>query len=218
LYCAGIRRLNVSLDTLRPERYHKITGGGKLYKVLTGIQAARAAGFSPIKINTVLMRGVNDDEVDDLLHYCAENGFILRLIESMPVGKPGQNARESYIDLQQVRQSLEQRYDLVPELLPGGGPASYFNVADLNVHLGLITPISQHFCESCNRLRLTVDGTLHLCLGQNHQYPLRELLRSGISNDELIDHIRLAVSLKPERHEFKERPEQIVHFMSSTGG
>ncbi|MCU7846210.1 MAG: GTP 3',8-cyclase MoaA [Candidatus Thiodiazotropha sp. (ex Monitilora ramsayi)] len=218
LYSAGIRRLNVSLDTLRAERYREITGGGKLDKALSGIEAARTCGFDPIKINTVLMRGVNDDEVDDLLNYCAENGFILRLIESMPVGRPGQRAHKSYIDLQEVRHSLEQRYELIRELLPGGGPASYFKVADLNVHFGLITPISQHFCESCNRLRLTVDGTLHLCLGQNHQYPLRDILRSGVTDGELGDHIRAAVALKPERHEFKERPEQVVHFMSSTGG
>ncbi|UHD15417.1 GTP 3',8-cyclase MoaA [Thiocapsa bogorovii] len=217
LYRAGVRRLNVSLDSLRPEVFKEVTGGD-LDKVLRGIAAARAVGFAPIRVNTVVMRGVNDEEIEDILGYCADNGFTLRLIETMPMGATGRGAQDQYMDLQTVRRRLEQRFELIPDILPGGGPARYYRVGATETRIGFITPISQHFCETCNRVRLTVDGTLYLCLGQENSYALRPLLRAGIADPDLIAHLRSAIALKPERHEFKERPEKIIRFMSATGG
>jgi cyclic pyranopterin phosphate synthase len=122
------------------------------------------------------------------------------------------------MDLQSVRRRLEQRFELIPDILPGGGPARYYRVGATDTRIGFITPISQHFCETCNRVRLTVDGTLYLCLGQDNSYQLRPLLRDGIDDTDLIEHLRRAIALKPERHEFKERPEKVIRFMSATGG
>jgi GTP 3',8-cyclase len=217
LYRAGVRRLNVSLDSLRAEVFKEITGGD-LGKVLRGIAAARDVGFAPIRVNTVAMRGVNDDEIEEILAYCADNGFTLRLIETMPMGATGQAAQDRYLDLQTLRRRLEERFELIPDILPGGGPARYYRVGATETRIGFITPISQHFCETCNRVRLTVDGTLYLCLGQDNSYELRPLLRDGIGDADLVEHLRRAIALKPERHEFKERPEKVIRFMSATGG
>ena len=214
---AGVQRLNVSLDTLDPVTFREITGG-KLHKVLDGIEAAREAGFDPIRINSVVMKGVNDQAIESLLDYCAERGFTLRLIETMPMGDTGRGALNHYVDLQRVRQQLEQDYELIPDVLPGGGPARYYRLSGTDTRIGFITPLSQHFCETCNRVRLTVDGTLHMCLGQAHSYPLRQLLRDGIDDNELQDRLRTALALKPERHEFREKPEKVIRFMSMTGG
>lgn len=218
LHQAGIRRLNISLDSLDSERFRDITGGGKLNKVIDGLMAARAAGFSPIKINMVVMKGVNEDEVEAMVDFCLEHGFTLRFIETMPMGDTGRGAVDHYVNLQTVRTRLEKRYELIPGVMPGGGPARYMQVADSDLRLGFITPISQHFCETCNRVRLSVDGVLYLCLGQDNKFELRPLLRSGISDAGLQDAIRHAITLKPERHEFNEKPGQIVRFMSATGG
>lgn len=217
LYQGGVKRLNISLDTLRPERFKAITQG-KLEKVLDGLMAAKATGFSPIKINMVVMKGVNDDEVEQMVDFCLEHGFTLRFIETMPMGDTGRNAIDQYIDLQDIKQRLMQRYDLVPGVMPGGGPARYMKVAGSDLNIGFITPMSQHFCETCNRVRLSVDGTLYMCLGQEHNFELRPLLRSGISDDGLREAILEAIALKPERHEFNDKPEQVVRFMSMTGG
>jgi cyclic pyranopterin phosphate synthase len=222
---AGVDRLNISLDTLRPERFKDITQG-RLDKVLAGILAAKAEGFAPIKINMVAMKGINDDEIGDMLEFCVEHGFTLRMIETMPMGDTGRSAGDHYLDLQTVKKQLSQRFDLIPTidgsvdsgLIYGGGPARYLRVAGTNTHIGFITPISQHFCETCNRVRLSVDGTLYMCLGQEHNYPLRDLLRRGIPDDELKEALIAAIGLKPERHEFSEKPGQIVRFMSMTGG
>lgn len=217
LYQGGVKRLNISLDTLRPERFKAITQG-KLEKVLDGLMAAKTTGFSPIKINMVVMKGVNDDEVEQMVDFCLEHGFTLRFIETMPMGDTGRNARDQFIDLQEIRQRLMQRYDLVPGVMPGGGPARYMKVAGSDLNIGFITPMSQHFCDTCNRVRLSVDGTLYMCLGQEHNFELRPLLRSGISDDGLAEAILQAIALKPERHEFSEKPGQVVRFMSMTGG
>jgi len=221
----GVDRLNISLDTLRPERFKDITQG-RLDKVLDGILTAKAEGFSPIKINMVAMRGVNDDEIGDMLEFCIEHGFTLRLIETMPMGDTGRSATDHYLDLQVVKKQLAERFELLPTidgsidggLILGGGPARYMRVAGTDTHIGFITPISQHFCETCNRVRLSVDGTLYMCLGQEHNYPLRDLLRRGIPDDELKEALIAAIGLKPERHEFREQPTKIVRFMSMTGG
>ena len=217
LRTAGIRRINVSLDSLRAERFRQITKGN-LDKVITGLMAAKHSGFSPIKINMVVMQGINDDEIVDMVEFCIEHEFTLRLIETMPMGATGRSATSYYVDLQEVKAQLAQRYELIPGVMPGGGPARYVQVAGTGLRIGFITPISQHFCETCNRVRLAVDGTLYLCLGQEHKFAFRPLLRAGISDAELLDTVQHAITLKPERHEFRERPQQIVRFMSQTGG
>lgn len=216
LQVAGVDRLNISLDSLRRERIMKITGRDSLASVLRGIEAARSAGFSPIKINMVAMRGVNDDEFEDMTEFCIEKDLVLRLIETMPMGESGRNAE--YLDLQPVKARLQQRFNLVKAVFPGGGPARYLRAAGGRFSVGFITPISQHFCATCNRVRLGVDGMLYLCLGQNESVALRPLLRSGANDAELEEAISAAIDIKPERHEFREQPDKIVRFMSATGG
>jgi len=156
--------------------------------------------------------------VQDMVTYCIKNEFTLRFIETMPMGDTGREASNQYISLQLVRQQLEKSFELIPTQMKGGGPARYYNIANTKINIGFITPISQHFCETCNRVRLTVDGTLHLCLGQEHSYPLRDILREGISDEELEQHIIKAIALKPENHEFSQNPQKLVRFMSQTGG
>lgn len=215
---AGVSRLNVSLDSLRPERFASITGGGKLERVRAGLDAARAAGFTPIKINMVVLGGINDDEIGDMVRFCIAHDFTLRLIETMPIGDTGRAASRSYVDLQSVRRRLETEFDLLPATMAGGGPARYFRVAGTELRIGFITPISQHFCDTCNRVRLTADGTLYLCLGQEDKVEFRPLLRAGADSETLKAAIRAAVARKPERHEFQEVPARVVRFMAQTGG
>ncbi len=215
---AGVSRINVSLDSLNPDKFRQITGG-KLSKVIDGLMAAKEAGFAPIKINAVAMKGINDDELGDMVEFCIEHGFTLRFIETMPIGSTGCNTKDShYIDLEVIRRELEQRFDLIPSVMPGGGPARYFKVRGTDLHFGFITPISQHFCETCNRVRLSTDGTLYMCLGQDEKFELRPLLRGGASDREIREAINHALTLKPERHEFNEGKEQTVRFMNMTGG
>ncbi len=214
---AGISRINISLDSLRAERFKAITQG-KLDKVLNGLMAAKAQGFHPIKINMVVMRGVNEDEVEEMVTFCLEHDFTLRFIETMPVGDTGRAAADQFISLDTIKTRLANQFELLPATMPGGGPARYVQVAGTNLRIGFITPLSQHFCDTCNRVRLTVDGTLYMCLGQNDKYELRPLLRAGLSDAALKEHILQAINLKPERHEFNERPNTVVRFMSMTGG
>lgn len=215
---ANISRLNVSLDSLNPQRFKEITNGGKLEKVINGLMAAKKSGFSPIKINTVLMKGVNDDEAEDLVEFCIKHGFTLRFIETMPIGDTGRQASHQYVNLQDIKLRLSESYELIPGFMPGGGPARYVQVAGTELRIGFITPLSQHFCETCNRVRLTADGTLYLCLGQSDKVALRPLLRNGIGDEQLKQVILNAIAMKPEKHEFNENPQQIVRFMSLTGG
>jgi len=214
---AHISRINVSLDSLKADRFKALTGG-KLSKVLDGLMAAKDAGFAPIKINMVVLKDTNEDEIEDMVKFCIEHDFTLRFIEIMPMGSTGLDATNQYVDLQTVKAKLAERFDLVPGVMPGGGPARYVQVAGTDLRIGFITPMSQHFCETCNRVRLSVDGTLYMCLGQDDSYPLREILRDGCSDDELKQHIINAIQLKPERHEFTSNPGKIVRFMSHTGG
>ncbi len=163
------------------------------------------------------MKGVNEADIETMVGFCIEHGFILRLIEAMPMGDTGRNT--AYLDLQPVLEQLRQRFDLLPQSLElGGGPARYWRSADGAFTLGVITPISQHFCATCNRVRLSVDGTLYMCLGQEERFALRPLLRAGISDAGLEMAIREAIELKPERHEFREKPGKLIRIMSMTGG
>ncbi|HIQ07434.1 MAG TPA: GTP 3',8-cyclase MoaA [Thiotrichaceae bacterium] len=215
---AGINRINVSLDTLKADQFKEITGNGRLSEVLAGLQAAKEVGLTPVKINTVAMKGVNDDQFINLVNYCAEMDFTLRFIETMPIGSTGRDATNNYLDLKNVITDLKKQFNLIPGIMAGGGPAKYYRVRNTDLHIGFITPISQHFCESCNRVRLSVDGSLYLCLGDKHKFELRPLLRAGITDEDLETAIITAINLKPEKHIFNENPDQVVRFMSMTGG
>jgi len=215
---AGLNRLNVSLDSINPQRYAEITGGGKLEKVLNSLEVARTLGIGPIKINCVLMKGVNDDEVPAILEYCAARDFTLRLIETMPVGDTGRSSQSLYVSLESTRLQLSKEYDLVPDIMPGAGPARYYRIKGSASRIGFITPISQHFCDTCNRLRLSCEGDLYTCLGDESRYRLADHLRSGCDDTELEQLIRAAINLKPLKHEFNTNRQKVIRFMSMTGG
>lgn len=217
LFEAGIDRLNVSLDSLRRDCVQQISGSDSLNKVLEGLTAAKQAGFNTIKINMVPLPEQNIDDIEQMINFCIENNFVLRLIEVMPMGITGQNSR--YVDLQKVIAQLKPKFNLIPSTkIIGSGPARYWQTYDGNFILGLITPMSQHFCATCNRVRLGVDGTLYMCLGQNNSVELRPLLRANCSDEELEATIKQAIRLKPEAHNFLDNPTQIVRIMSATGG
>lgn len=216
LKAAGVTRLNVSLDTLQGERLARIAGRDVLPQILAGLDAAQAAGFAPIKINMVLLPECSLDEVEQMVDFCRERQFVLRLIEPMPMGNSGRSAGQ--VDMPHIRKHVQARWNLVDGLVPGGGPARYLTSADGSFNIGFITPLSQHFCATCNRVRMTVEGTLYLCLGQEDRVELRPLLRAGISDDDLEQVLRAAIQRKPERHEFREHPHKIVRVMSATGG
>lgn len=217
LHTAGVRRLNISLDSLDEERFKQITGS-HLQPVLQGIDAALDSGFHPIKINMVVMRGINDHEVEGMVEYCLDRGLTLRFIETMPVGEGGRSASQHYMPLSEIEARLRKRYTLQPAAMRGSGPASYFQIDESGLVIGFITPQSQHFCDTCNRVRLSVTGDLHLCLGQEDRLELRPMLRSGASNETIRQAIRDAVMRKPERHNFNEVPEAILRPMSALGG
>ena len=221
LYAAGVRRINVSLDTLDPRKFASITRWGKIEPTLDGIFAAKAAGMS-IKINAVAMKGVNEDDFDGMLAWCGEHGFDLCLIETMPMGEITGDRTEQYLPLSIVRSRLRRNWTLEETDYRTGGPARYFNVAETGRRVGFITPMTHNFCESCNRVRLTCTGTLYMCLGQDDQADLRAVLRAGATDNQLDDAIREAISRKPKGHDFiidrrHDRPAVARH-MSVTGG
>jgi len=217
LKAAGVSRINVSLDSLDRGCMEKITGRDSLTQILDGIMAGKAAGFEPIKINMVAMRGINDGEIDAMVEFCIEHGFILRMIEAMPMGMTGRDA--SFLALGPIQARLQQKFGLQPQARElGGGPARYLATADGRASVGFITPMSQHFCATCNRVRLAVDGTLYLCLGQEEKFEFRPLLRDGATDAELEAAIRQAIELKPQKHEFREQPQKVIRFMAQTGG
>jgi cyclic pyranopterin phosphate synthase len=218
LHAAGIRRVNVSLDSRREDRFRHITRGGDLSQVLVGIDAAAAAGLA-IKINMVGLKGLNEDEVEDMLAWCAGRGFDLTLIETMPLGDVEEDRTCHYLPLDEVRHRLEDRFTLIPTLVRTGGPARYFEVSGTSVRLGLITPLTGNFCDSCNRIRVAATGTVYGCLGHDQRVELRDLLRFGGRRavDEALDRLLAA---KPRGHDFRidaPRPAVARH-MSVTGG
>jgi cyclic pyranopterin phosphate synthase len=216
LWDAGIRRVNVSLDSLQPERFSWITRKGKLPPVLEGIQAARAKGFS-IKINMVALKSLNDDEILPMMEFCAENGLDLSLIETMPLGQIDDDRTDRFYPLTAAREQIEARYTLVPSTHRTGGPARYWHVPDLNINLGLISPLTQNFCASCNRVRVSASGKLYMCLGDEGHVDLRAALRSGDPKalDRALDH---AMGAKPERHHFDLSTPATARHMNVTGG
>jgi cyclic pyranopterin phosphate synthase len=221
LYGAGVRRINVSLDTLDPAKFTAITRWGKIEQVLEGIFAAKAAGLA-IKINAVAMQDVNEGEFDDMIAWCGEHGFDLCLIETMPMGDIEGDRTAQYLPLSMVRARLRRRWTLEDTDYKTGGPARYFNVAETGRRVGFITPMTHNFCESCNRVRLTCTGMLYMCLGQNDDADLRAVLRSGASDAELDAAIQEAIARKPKGHDFiidrrSDKPAVARH-MSVTGG
>ncbi len=213
---AGASRINVSLDTLDRKRFEELTGRDALPDVLAGLAAARHEGFAPIKINMVILPETLDDEIDAMVAYCRGHGFVLRLIEAMPIGAAGRRAGS--ISIQPIIARLQAKFDLVAGIAPGGGPARYLVSGDGGFSLGFITAMSRHFCDTCNRVRLTADGRLLLCLGDDASVDLRALLRRGMDDDGLEAAICAAIATKPLRHEFTEKPDRIVRVMSLTGG
>lgn len=217
---AGVRRINVSLDTLRPERFRALTRWGDLAKVMEGIMAAKAAGLS-IKVNAVALKGGNDDEIDDLVEWCGGHGFDLTFIETMPMGEVHADRLQQYLPLSEVKAMLARRWTLVPTDYRSGGPAQYVTVAETGRRIGFITPMSHNFCESCNRLRITCTGTLYPCLGQEEATELAPVLRASES-DQLLDlAIDQAVARKPKGHDFvieRDSAPTVARHMSVTGG
>ncbi len=214
---AGLDRLNISLDALTAGKMKSITGFDCYDNVINGIITATEQKFSQIKINMVLMPNVNEDEIESMIAFCIQHQLVLRMIEVMPMGNTGRETKG--VNLSEFLSSIHERYGLVEsDIVRGGGPARYWVSKNCDFTLGLITPMSQHFCETCNRIRLAVDGTLYMCLGQNESYPLRELLREKCSEKELEQAIRDAIELKPEKHEFNENANKINRIMSMTGG
>jgi GTP 3',8-cyclase len=222
LKSAGVRRINVSLDTLDAAKFAAITRWGKLDKVKEGLDAAKRAGLH-VKINAVALRGVNDDEFDHLVRWCGEQGFDLVFIEVMPMGEIGADARlDQYLPLSMVRAELQRRWTLDETDYRTGGPAHYYMVRETGRRLGLITPLTHNFCESCNRVRLTCTGTLFMCLGQEDAANLRTPLRLADNDEPLERAIAAAIDRKPKGHDFvidrrHNRPAVSRH-MSVTGG
>jgi len=216
LWDAGLRRINVSLDTLKPDRFRHITRTGDLTRVLDGIEAARVQGFA-VKVNMVALRGLNDDEIVPMLRWCGERGFGLSLIETMPLGQVEDDREDRFFPLTEARARIEADYALVPSTQRTGGPARYWQVAELGVTLGLISPLTRNFCDSCNRIRVSAAGQLYMCLGHEDNVDLRAALRSGdeAALNVAIDH---ALRLKPARHEFNLSVPATVRHMSVTGG
>ncbi len=218
---AGVSRINVSLDSLRPDTFKQITRTGDLDKVLKGIAAAKAVGFDRIKLNTVLMRGVNDDEIDALIEYALRHELDISFIEEMPLGEVDHQRVDTYISNEEVLAYCQQHYPLTPTNISSGGPARYWQFDGSPSRLGLISPHSHNFCELCNRVRISCRGELFLCLGQDDKVDLLPILRAHPKDDApLREAIQHGMRIKPEGHDFdlRRREPAVVRFMSHTGG
>ncbi|MBR9881607.1 MAG: GTP 3',8-cyclase MoaA [Gammaproteobacteria bacterium] len=217
----GMKRLNISLDSLDPERFRRLTRTGDLDKVLDGISAARQAGFERIKLNAVVLKGRNEDEVLDLVEFSKAEGLDISFIEEMPLGDVSDHSRaETYCSSDEVRERIEQRYPLMATTEATAGPSRYYRMEDSETRVGFISPHSHNFCASCNRVRVTVEGRLLLCLGNEHSVDLRAVLRRYPGDlEKLKAAIVEAMPLKPERHHFTTDGDvQVVRFMNMTGG
>lgn len=219
---AGVHRVNISLDSLKPQRFRQLTRTGELKNVLNGIDAAQNAGFQRIKLNAVVLKHHNWDEVEDLAEFALQRGLDISFIEEMPLGQVTSHQRElEFISSGALRERLEQRYQLMPLTESTGGPSRYWQVPGLKSRIGFISPHSENFCGDCNRVRVSAEGRLLLCLGNEHSVDLRDILRQQTSPhaDHIVDHIHKAMTIKPERHHFDlEQEPQILRFMNATGG
>jgi cyclic pyranopterin phosphate synthase len=217
----GVRRINVSLDTLDPAKFTAITRWGKLDQVLDGLAAAERAGLD-VKINAVALKGFNEDEMDRLLAWCGECGFDMTIIEVMPMGDIGAQRVDQYLPLSIVRARLAERWTLIESDHTTGGPARYYDVLETGGRIGFITPMTHNFCESCNRVRLTCTGTLYMCLGQDDAADMRAVLRANDDGEVLKQAIRDAITRKSKGHDFiidrRHHQPAVARHMSVTGG
>ena len=216
----GVRRVNVSMDTLKPDLFRKLTRGGDIAKVIAGIEAAQAAGIA-VKVNAVALADSNAAELPDLIAWAHARGADMTLIEAMPMGEVDVDRTDEFLSLKEVRRELESFWTLTDSSHATGGPARYVTVEETGGRLGFITPLSHNFCEACNRVRLTCTGTLHTCLGREDASDLRAVIRAGANDAELIDAIRLAVDAKPQGHDFqiaRNAAPSVSRHMSTTGG
>ena len=221
LYAGGLRRLNISLDSLDAERFKQLTRTGDLAKVIDGIHAAQEAGFKRIKLNAVILKGRNDDEVIDLVTFARREGLDISFIEEMPLGDVSDHSRaETFYSSDDVQTLIESRYPLIPTTETTPGPSRYFRMADSDSRVGFISPHSHNFCDTCNRVRVTVEGRLLLCLGNEHSVDLRAVLRRHPGDMQVLKTAIInALPLKPERHHFTTDGDvQVVRFMNMTGG
>ncbi len=217
----GVERINVSIDSLNPDKFAEITRRGNVEHVLEGLKAAQDAGLK-VKINTVALKAHNKDELNDMVGWCGAQGFDLTFIETMPLGDIGGDRSEQYLALSEVRAGLEKNWTMTPSTHSTGGPSKYVDVAETGQKVGFITPLSEHFCDTCNRMRLTCTGTLYMCLGQDSAVDLRSALRQDPTLGQLGAAIDRSLELKPKGHEFVIEPGNggpaLARHMSVTGG
>lgn len=222
LKSSGVKRINISLDSLKPDRFRELTRIGKLEQVLEGIDAALDAGFERVKINAVILNGRNDDEVLDLLRFALDREIDISYIEEMPLGSITEhNRHEAFCSSQDLREMMASEFELLPTRENSGGPSRYWRIPQYpSSRVGFISPHSENFCDTCNRVRLTVEGRLLLCLGNEHSVDLRAVVREHPDDkDKLIEAIMKGMDIKPERHYFElDNEPQILRFMNTTGG
>jgi len=219
MFAAGLKRLNISLDTLNPILFTQLTRNGKLDRVIDGIDAAIAAGFERIKINAVILKQQNDNEVIDLVDFCRGRRLDIAFIEEMPLGEIDERKRARHCSSDEVKAIIESRYPLQLSNKRTGGPARYYTMADSPIHIGFISPHSHNFCHECNRVRVTVEGQLLLCLGNEHAVDLKSIVREFPADIERLKAAILAgINLKPKQHDFGNNQVQILRFMNATGG
>ena len=220
LAACGVRRVNVSLDTLDPAKFRSVTRWGDLDKVLAGVDSAQDAGIE-VKLNVVALKGVNDCEAFAMIEFAHARGMELTFIEVMPMGEIDGARVDQYLPLSELRAALSERLTLTPSTHATGGPARYYDVAESGGRIGFITPLTHNFCESCNRVRVTCTGTLYMCLGQNDAADLRTPLRASLGDEPLVAAIRSAIARKPKGHDFlidRTRAPAVGRHMSVTGG
>jgi cyclic pyranopterin phosphate synthase len=217
---AGVHRVNISLDSLDPDVFASITGGDRHHEVMAGIEAAVAAGFDPVKLNIVALKGVNGDEILDFVAFARETGVLLRFIEEMPMGMADAWRPEQYLSCEAIRQRIEETYALEPvDGTIGNGPERIFRIRGSDTRIGFITPMSDSFCPACNRMRITPDGFVRPCLSPCDEFDLRAPLRNGGGDEAIAEVFRRAMTIKPERHEFQwETPVVMFRTMSQIGG
>jgi cyclic pyranopterin phosphate synthase len=218
---AGVTRINISLDTLQEDRFRQITRNGHLSRTLAGIDAALGAGFKRVKLNTVIMKNRNDDEIMDLVEFAQTRGMDISFIEEMPLGIIGDHDRaETHMSSDEILDAIRHKHELIPTTETSGGPARYFKHSDSKNRIGFISPHSHNFCDDCNRVRLTAEGRLLLCLGQEHSIDLRRIVRSHPTDDAPVrEAIIAAMDLKPRGHDFDLNSQTVIlRHMNSTGG
>ena len=219
---AGLKRINISLDSLNPQKYYEITRGGNIHEVLAGIDAALELGFSPIKLNTVVIRGINDDELIDFVRFASAKPLEIRFIEFMPLGKEGIWSPEKFIPGKEIRARITREIPINPitdTRIKGGGPAEYYQIKGSPGTIGFITSLTENICQRCNRVRLTADGYLRTCLLADREYDVKALIREGASEEEILSFIRDAIRQKPQGRCFNlDQPQISRSPMSAIGG